>query len=40
VSTVELDAELVTVVESNPLLDWTDTARSPPRRARWPAATN
>ncbi len=25
-STVELDAELVTVVESNPLLDWTDTA--------------
>lgn len=25
-STVELDAELVTAVESNPLLDWTDTA--------------
>ena len=24
-STVELDAELVTAVESNPLLDWTDT---------------
>jgi RNA polymerase sigma-54 factor len=25
-STVELDAELVTAVESNPLLDWTETA--------------
>lgn len=28
-STVELDAELVTAVESNPLLDWTDTAENP-----------
>lgn len=27
-STVELDAELVTAVESNPLLDWTDTAET------------
>jgi RNA polymerase sigma-54 factor len=28
-STVELDAELVTAVETNPLLDWTDTAEIP-----------
>ena len=29
-STVELEAELVTAVESNPLLDWTDTAEIAP----------